>query len=179
VLGRLDDLADAVEGELASTRAAHAQALAHGGAEALAQISEAFDNLGADLLAAEAAADAAVAWRRSGDVRRATGCERKAGVLVDRCEGAVTPALQAVDMRARLTQAERQIALLAAAGRSNKQVAEAVFLAVRTVENHLQRVYEKLGIAGRTQLVLALNEAGLTEANKDPQAEVAADISRR
>ena len=52
------------------------------------------------------------------------------------------------------------MALLAAGGRSNKQVAQELFLATRTVENHLQHVYEKLGIRGRTELSDALEATG-------------------
>ena len=46
--------------------------------------------------------------------------------------------------------------MLAAAGRTNKEIAEQLFLSPRTVENRLQRVYEKLGISGRTELDEAL-----------------------
>ncbi len=51
---------------------------------------------------------------------------------------------------------ERESALLAAAGRSNKQIAEKLFVSVRTVENRLQHVYGKLGIPGRAALGEAL-----------------------
>jgi DNA-binding CsgD family transcriptional regulator len=112
--------------------------------------------MGADLLAAEAAADAAVAWQRAGDPRRSAGAERRAAALTDRCEGPTTPALQAIEARVQLASAEREAALLAAAGRSNKQIAEELCLSVRTVENRLQRVYEKLGINGRAELAAGL-----------------------
>jgi DNA-binding NarL/FixJ family response regulator len=46
--------------------------------------------------------------------------------------------------------------MLAAVGHSNRQIAEELFLSVRTIENHLQRVYEKLGIRSRTELAAAL-----------------------
>ena len=64
----------------------------------------------------------------------------------------MTPALSAIKSRSRLTQAERETALLAAAGRSNKEIAAQLGISVRTVENHLQHVYEKLGISARTEL---------------------------
>ena len=83
--------------------------------------------MGADLLAAEAAADASVALRLAGDVR-GSAAGRRAGKLVERCEGPVTPALQAVRARARLTPSERETAVLAAGGRTNKEIAEQVFL---------------------------------------------------
>jgi DNA-binding NarL/FixJ family response regulator len=46
----------------------------------------------------------------------------------------------------------------AAAGRSNKQIAAASHISVRTVESHLQRVYEKLGISSRGALADALRD---------------------
>jgi DNA-binding CsgD family transcriptional regulator len=82
--------------------------------------------------------------------------ERRAGDLAARCEGATTPALQAVRSRALLTKAERQVALLAAAGRSNREICEALFVSLRTVENYLHRTDEKLGITGRDELPEAL-----------------------
>lgn len=160
VIDRLEEVASQIKGELATTRAAHARALVGDDPDGLMLVSEAFQGMGADLLAAEAAADAAVAWRRSNDSRPAAAAERRAGELASRCEGASTPALQAIGTRAQLTPVERQVALLASGGRSNKQIAQELFLATRTVENHLQHVYEKLGITGRTQLSEALTFVG-------------------
>ncbi len=51
-----------------------------------------------------------------------------------------------------LTSREREVAQLVAEGRSNKQVAAALFLSEGTVENTLTRVYAKLGVRSRTQL---------------------------
>lgn len=51
-----------------------------------------------------------------------------------------------------LTEAERRIAELVAAGSSNKEVAAALFLSVKTVEVTLTRVYRKLGLRSRTEL---------------------------
>jgi DNA-binding CsgD family transcriptional regulator len=158
--GRLADTAAEIEGDLAAARASHAAALADGNPEALAQTSVTFETMGADLLGAECAADAAVAWRRAGDSREAAAAERRAVMLADRCEGASTPALQAIETRARLTPAERETALQAAAGCSNKQIAEKLVLSVRTVETRLQRIYEKLGVSSRAQLVSALGLGG-------------------
>jgi DNA-binding CsgD family transcriptional regulator len=50
----------------------------------------------------------------------------------------------------------------AAAGRSNKQIAAEMQLSVRTVESHLQRAYEKLGISGRHELADALQDQPTT-----------------
>jgi len=51
-----------------------------------------------------------------------------------------------------LTETERRIAELVAAGRSNKQVAGELFVTVRTVEANLTKVYAKLGVRSRTEL---------------------------
>jgi DNA-binding CsgD family transcriptional regulator len=51
-----------------------------------------------------------------------------------------------------LTEGERRIAELVAAGKSNKETAAALFLSVNTVEDTLKRVYRKLGVHTRTEL---------------------------
>jgi DNA-binding CsgD family transcriptional regulator len=51
-----------------------------------------------------------------------------------------------------LTPAERRVAVLVADGRTNREVAAALFLGERTVETHLSHVYAKLGIRSRTEL---------------------------
>jgi DNA-binding NarL/FixJ family response regulator len=51
-----------------------------------------------------------------------------------------------------LTPIERQVAELVAEGRTNHEVAGALFLAERTVASHLTRIYSKLGIRSRTEL---------------------------
>lgn len=54
---------------------------------------------------------------------------------------------------ANLTLREREIALLAAGGRSNRDIAQQLHLSTRTVENHLAAIYKKLGVTGRAQLM--------------------------
>jgi len=56
-----------------------------------------------------------------------------------------------------LTEREQTIAELVASGRSNKQVAAALFLSQKTIEHHLSRIYAKLGVRSRTELA-ARNE---------------------
>ena len=48
------------------------------------------------------------------------------------------------------------MAELVAAGRSNKEVAGALYLSTRTVEGHLSRVYAKLGVRSRVELARKL-----------------------
>ncbi len=59
----------------------------------------------------------------------------------------------------RLTATERRIAELAAAGLTNRAIADRVFVSINTVEANLKRTYRKLGIARRAQLARALDEA--------------------
>ena len=58
-----------------------------------------------------------------------------------------------------LTEGERRIAELVAAGKSNKETAAALFLSVHTVEDALKRVYRKLGVHSRTELSRRLTPA--------------------
>ena len=51
-----------------------------------------------------------------------------------------------------LSVRQREVALLAARGASNREIAERLVVSVRTVENHLYAVYERLGVAGRREL---------------------------
>ena len=157
VAERLSELTAIVEGPLAATWAAHAAALARHDAGALEAAEAAFGQCGALILAAEAAADAAVAWRREGRPRVATAAERRSAAWAARCEGARTPSLAtAGPVRAALTPRELEIARLAAAGLANKEIAERLFLSHRTVENKLHTAYEKLGVDGRADLARAL-----------------------
>jgi len=55
-----------------------------------------------------------------------------------------------------LTRAERRAAQLAAAGHSNKEIAQALFVSVHTIEVHLSRIFAKLGIRSRAQLARRL-----------------------
>ena len=55
-----------------------------------------------------------------------------------------------------LTAAERRVADLAAGGMRNREIAEALFVTVKTVEVHLGRTYNKLDIKSRAQLAAAL-----------------------
>jgi len=58
-----------------------------------------------------------------------------------------------------LTGREREIAELVAGGRSNKQVAAALFISEKTVERNLSAIYARLGIRSRVELPRALDEA--------------------
>ncbi|WP_116996447.1 helix-turn-helix transcriptional regulator [Desertimonas flava] len=55
-----------------------------------------------------------------------------------------------------LTASERRTSMLAAAGRTNREIAEELFVSVKTVETHLAHTYQKLGITSRSELSSAL-----------------------
>jgi len=59
-----------------------------------------------------------------------------------------------------LTPRQRQICELAAAGKGNREIANALFLSVKTVETHLAAGYRKLGVKSRAELAAALAESG-------------------
>ena len=155
---RLAELAHAVDGELAPARAAHAAALARDDPDALDSGAETFAALGAMLLGAESAAAAAAAHRRAAASRKAQRSGRRAAALVELCERVRTPALALAGPAGVLTRREREVATLAAARLPSREIAERMVVSVRTVESHLQRAYEKLGVQRRSDLVAALAE---------------------
>ena len=58
--------------------------------------------------------------------------------------------------RGELTEAERRVAALVAEGRTNREVAAALFVTEHTVEGALTRAYRKLGIRSRAELAARL-----------------------
>ncbi|MFE2139414.1 helix-turn-helix transcriptional regulator, partial [Streptomyces sp. NPDC059466] len=79
-----------------------------------------------------------------------------AGAALARCEGARTPLLTTAQAPEPLTVREQEVALLASAGNTSKDIAEILALSVRTVDNHLQRAYAKLGVTTRRELARTL-----------------------
>jgi DNA-binding CsgD family transcriptional regulator len=59
-----------------------------------------------------------------------------------------------------LTASETRIVELAAAGLSNKEIAQTLYVTVHTVEVHLSHAYAKLGVRSRGQLAGRLSPAG-------------------
>jgi DNA-binding NarL/FixJ family response regulator len=57
-----------------------------------------------------------------------------------------------------LTPAERRVARLAAAGKTNQGIAADLYITVKTVEGHLAKTYRKLGVDSRRSLALALGD---------------------
>src|SRR5207253_5922915 len=130
---------------------APAEALAARDARGRDRASESFEAMGAMLLAAEAAAT----YRAEGKKGSMLASSARARRLLEECEGARTPALSGLAPDP-LTPREREVAMLAVQGLTSTEIAQRLVLSARTVENHLQRCYAKLGIANRSELRLVL-----------------------
>lgn len=153
---RLEELAGLLEGRLAPVLATSAAALAVEDGPALDRVAAAFEDLGALLLAAEAAAAAARAHRAAARDARANASQERAAALAAACQGARTPGLGPRALASTLTAREREVAMLAAARASSREIAARLDLSVRTVDNYLGRVYAKLGVSSRSQLAALL-----------------------
>ena len=116
--------------------------------------------LGAALRRANQRAEAREPLREALDLAHRCG----AGLLRGRAEQELAatgarprrPVLTGIES---LTASERRVAQLAAAGASNPDIAQQLFVTRKTVETHLGHVYQKLGITSRQQLQAALAEA--------------------
>ncbi|WP_326565400.1 LuxR C-terminal-related transcriptional regulator [Amycolatopsis rhabdoformis] len=73
---------------------------------------------------------------------------------------AAAPRTEVTPAQTSLSEAELRVAELAAHGRTNRQIAETLYITVSTVEQHLTRVYRKLGVAGRAALAGELADSG-------------------
>jgi DNA-binding CsgD family transcriptional regulator len=147
----LHEAAAGAEGQLAPLYVAHADALSSHDAVALDRVASGFAGLGLNLLAAEAAAEAAKHHQAAGRRTAAIAATIKADALAAQCEGARTPALDARQSHG-LTPRELEIATMAARGLSSKEIAGRLVVSVRTVDNTLRQVYAKLAVNKRAEL---------------------------
>ena len=139
---------------------AHVAALVAGDTSSLAASADRFEAMGAILLAAEAAAQAAALHAAGGRKASAATARGRATILMARCEGAKTPALLALHVDPAmtfLTDREREVVRLAASGLTNRDIAAQLYISVRTVTTHLYRSYAKLGVNDRDHLAAMLD----------------------
>jgi DNA-binding CsgD family transcriptional regulator len=66
-----------------------------------------------------------------------------------------------MDIRQPFTPREKEVLSLLTCAKSNKQIAHALGISIRTVEFHLSRIYSRLGVASRTEAVLKLSNPDL------------------
>lgn len=155
VVDRLTALGRLYDGPFAAARIRLATGLAEDDAAVLQAVAGELEDLGAHLLSAEAASAAAAVWRSTGHPRRATAAAHHAQDYTERCPGVRTPLLvttHSAPAARSLSEREHEVAVRAAAGTSSRDIAVDLHLSVRTVDNHLQHIYAKLGITNRGQL---------------------------
>jgi len=120
--------------------------------EALEDAADLLDGCGAVYEAAQARLELAAVLRaldRAGD---ATRHEEQARELLRSLDVPLPPRVAEQSL---LTAREQEVLRLAAQGRSNDAIASELVLSVRTVERHLENVYGKIGVSGRTARVAA------------------------
>ncbi|OBG29367.1 LuxR family transcriptional regulator [Mycobacterium sp. 852002-51057_SCH5723018] len=149
---RLAELASILRTPFANAVADHARGLFEQDAGLLGAAARRFSELGAQALAADAAAQAAGEHARQGDRNNTFELTIWACSVANKC-GLNTPAVNSVARPLPLSGREREISTLVAAGLSNRQIAEKLVVSVRTVEGHLYRLFAKVHINNRDQLI--------------------------
>jgi len=149
---RLAALAKQVEGPRGPLSARYARGLETADATGLDEVSRHFEAMGDVLAAADAAAQAASLHRRDGRIGSALTSSGRALLLAKQCGGAVSPALAAAKLPLPFTPREHEIIRLLSQGLSNKEIAGALSLSVRTVEGHVYQASTKIGISSRDEL---------------------------
>jgi DNA-binding NarL/FixJ family response regulator len=86
-----------------------------------------------------------------------------------------TTALRVTDARGTnlLSKREEQVVVLVSEGLSNREIARKLGLSEHTVKNHLFRVFEKLGVSSRVELVSYALNSSKRAAEKEPPAALA------
>ncbi|MEV7676757.1 AAA family ATPase [Streptomyces sp. NPDC088752] len=149
---RLNEIAALCTGGPTHLRAEVAAAMASGRGDHLLRVARACEEVGMVLLGAETALRASRIYADQGK-RRAAAEARQVSDLLRRVSGnARTPGLAHRQDADTLTPREKEIALMAAEGMSSREIATGLVLSIRTVENFLQRVYNKTGITSRREL---------------------------
>jgi ATP/maltotriose-dependent transcriptional regulator MalT len=152
---RLRELAKLLGGPLAAAVAAHSRGLADHDGDRLDDAAGRFEKLGAMAMAADAAAQAAREHARAGTRIKELESSTRAHWRASQCD-LRTPATAAIERPLQITDREREVATLVAAGLSNRQIGDRLNVSARTVEGHLYRIFTKLGIADRDELARLL-----------------------
>ena len=157
VLDRLNEIASNSDSLMVRARAQYVGAMVADSAPELDSAAAVMLGLGCDLAASELYVAASERMRTDGLARAANAFAQQATDAVSRTEGATSFRLSRVHSAALLTAREREIAELVRIGLSSKAIAHRLDLSVRTVTNHLQNVYVKLGVSSRADVSDILN----------------------
>ncbi|HJT90490.1 MAG TPA: helix-turn-helix transcriptional regulator, partial [Mycobacterium sp.] len=153
---RLAELVDQVQGPRAPAAAAHAAALATGDGNALVDACRQYEAFGDRLAAADAAAHAVIAYHNAGLRGSALTASATAHRLAGECQDAQTPALRAAATSQPFTTRQYEIISLAAQGLSNREIAQKLAMSTRSIEGHLFRASQRVGVKGRDELISIL-----------------------
>jgi DNA-binding CsgD family transcriptional regulator len=123
-------------------------------ARTLIDLTEAYRSLGESQRAGSTGRQARMAAEKSGAHPLLASLSREVGW--DEGEPAAQP-MNPAGCAATLSEAERRVAALAAAGSTNRQIAEKLNITISTVEQHLTRTYRKLNVTRRTDLPATLD----------------------
>ena len=163
---RLGELESIVEGPRVVQAARFAVAMRDGDAAELSAMSAEFERMGDVVAAIDAAAHAALTYRRQDKRGSAQLCSARADALAAE-SGAATPALRQASEPLPLTDREAEVVMLIGEGLSNREVAERLTLSVRTVESHIFRAMRKTGTTSREDLAALLPRYG-TRTDRSP-----------
>ena len=149
---RARDVSDLVEGSIGEAVGLHARAVGSKRGIDLERAASTFSHMSFSLVAAELWAAASGAYRREGLRARSTKAAKKSSEMAALCEGASTRTASLSAQVEPLSRRQHEVALLAAQGASNAEIADALSLSVRTVESHLYAAFAKLGLTARDEL---------------------------
>ena len=149
---RARDVSDVVEGSLGQSVGLHAQAVVSKRGMDLELAASSFAHMELSLMASELWAAASMAYRREGLQARSTKAAKRSHEMAGLCEGAALRSGAWPDDVDPLSRRQREVALLAAQGASNAEIARTLSLSVRTVESHLYAAFAKLGLTARDEL---------------------------
>lgn len=152
IVTRTRELADQLALPLADAVAAHAAGLHSRDGEALLAASTAYQAVGDKATAADVAAQAAATFAAGQQRGRSAFAVAAAEQLATECGGLCTPATRNATSPVPLTARQREVAELVAVGLSNKEIADRLVTSVRTVEGHLLRACQRLGVTTRGEL---------------------------
>jgi DNA-binding CsgD family transcriptional regulator len=160
IAARARELACELALPLADAVAEHAESLLARDGEGLLSASKAYQAIGDRATAADAAAQAAVAFTGAQLRNRGLSAATVAAQLARDCGGLCTPATRSPASPTPLTPRQREVAELVAAGLSNKEIADRLITSVRTVEGHLLRACQRVGAASRGDLARIMRAGG-------------------
>ncbi|MPY11413.1 helix-turn-helix transcriptional regulator [Arthrobacter bussei] len=153
---QLRDVTLALEGAEAEVLNHYASALVRRDAEALVVAGDRAEVLQKYLLATDACRRAMDVYGTEGDARSKRALAAVLRRRQSHIDGGLAEESYDSDGTTPLTSREREIALLAVEGLSNREIARALTVSTRTVEGHLYRIYVKLGISRRDELTAEL-----------------------